>query len=254
MASKKFYRWALTFNILTSLLSVLFSLVAFKVGEQTTADGVMTFVYYVKRFFDLLAVFTGYGTIMYAFTRYDFACGVKATGIFSISIVISFIWQVVGSFIGFGSDFLNIAGGTANSEFILLTIFYSCGYCFITQFIPALFVAFCTHFITKKGTDKQTLFRLRLIATCIILAVNVISIVSFNVLPFLSENSFMVTKSDLTNIILEFVEAVIIYGPIQFGMYYLTHYLYGSYTDKTQEITTNSKKKNKTKKEISDEK
>lgn len=245
MTSKKFYRWALIFNILTSLLSVLFSFVAFKVGEQTTASGVITFVYYVKRFFDLLAVFTGYGTIMYSFTRYGFVCGVKSTGIFSISVVISFVWQVIGSFIGFGSDFLGMAEGTANSEFVLLTIFYACGYCFITQFIPALFVAIFTHYITRKGTDKQTLFKLRLITTCVILVVNVIAIVSFNVLPFLIENSFMVTKSDLANIILEFVEAVLIYGPIQFGMYYLTHYLYKTYTDKTQEITTNSKKKPK---------
>ncbi len=245
METKKFYRWALIFNILTSLLSVLFSFVAFKVSSSTSTEGLITFVYYVKRFFDLLAVFTGYGTIMYAFSRYGFDCGVKSTGIFAISVVISFIWQIIGSFIGFASDFISLTEDAASSEFILLTIFYACGYCFITQFLPALFVAICTHYITKHSTDKKTLFRLRVITTIVILAANVIMLVLFNVLPFLADNGFMVTKGDYLNIILEFVEAVVIYGPIQFGMYYLTHYLYEKYTDKTQEITTSSQRKKK---------
>ena len=245
MDNKKFYKWALIFNILTSLLSVLFSFVAFKVSSSVTADGIVTFVYYIKRFFDLLAVFTGYGTIMYAFSRYGFDCGVKSTGIFAISVSISFVWQVVGSFIGFGSEFIDLSKDASSSEFILLTVFYACGYCFITQFLPALFVAICTHYITKHSTDKKTLFKLRILTTIVILVANVLMLALFNVLPFLADNGFMITKSDYLNIILEIAEAIIIYGPIQFGMYYLTHYLYKTYTDKTQEITTNSTKKKK---------
>ena len=248
MATKKFYQWALIFNIVTSLLSVLFSLVAYLVSDVIDSGGLLTLVYYIKRFFDLLAVFTGYGTIMYAFTRYDFTCGVKSLGIFSISVAISFVWQVVGSFVGFGSEYISSIVGTQNVEFILLTIFYACGYCIITQFIPALFIGVCTHYLTRKGTDRETLLKLRLIATGVILAVNIVALIIFNVIPFLADNSFVITKSDFWSIVLEFIEAAVIYGPIQFGMYYFTHYLYEAYTDKTQEVTTNvvrSKKKYK---------
>lgn len=252
MASKKFYRWALVLNILTSLLSVLFSYVAFMVLEKVSSEGLVTFVYYVKRFFDLLAVFTGYGTIMYAFTRYDFVCGVKSVGIFSISVVISFLWQVFGSIVGFMGE--NILGSslesTGNIEFVLFIVFYACGYCFITQFIPALVVAVFTHYFTKHSTNTQTLFKLRMIATITILVINIFSAVFFNIIPFLKENNFLVYREEVWSIVFELIESFIIYGPIQFAMYYVTHHLYSKYTDKTNAITTNSQKKSTVKKTV----
>ncbi len=251
MASKKFYTWALTFNILTSLLSVLFSLILFLVSQKTTSDVALGFVTYIKVFFDILAVFTGYGTIMYAFTRYDFVAGVKATGIFSISVLISCIWQIIGFFMGYSSDFAGITDGSGNYQVFLLTTFYAFGYCFITQFVPALFVAFCTFFITKRGTDKKTLFRLRVIATAVILLINILVLTVSVIVGMVEAGGF--EKDKVLSTILGYTEAIIFYGPIQLGMYYLTHYLYEKYTDKTQQITTNSKKKKKVKKEINNE-
>ena len=71
MTTKKFLNWALIFNVVTSLLSVLFSFIFFEAsGILAADDGLLSLISYIKKFFDLLAVFTGYGTIMYAFSRY----------------------------------------------------------------------------------------------------------------------------------------------------------------------------------------
>lgn len=250
MTTKKFLNWALIFNVVTSLLSVLFSFIFFEAsGILSADDDLLSLISYIKKFFDLLAVFTGYGTIMYAFSRYGFDTGVKATGIFSISVLISFIWQVAGSQFGIGAEFISDSlNQEIGADFFFYSIFFFCGYCFITQFLPGLFIAIITHYLTRKSTNKKTLFRLRLIATITLLLINILIITFSNVIPFAEYYGWVSLPSGgYWTIVLMYVEVVVLYGFVQFGMYYLTHYLYNKYTDHTQYITTSSQNKRKKK-------
>ena len=232
--TKKFYRLALILNIATALLSVIFAIIYYVADQNLDSGSLLTFLFYVKKFFDLLAVFTGYGTIMYAFTRYDFKCGLTSIGIFSISVVISFLYQVIGTCI-YDNKFA--------LDFILFTIYYACGTCIITQLLPALIIALCTHFATKDKTNKYTLLRIRGTVTLIIFGINLLVQLIFNVLAFLIECEFLIYADELWSIIGSILETIVIYGGIQFGMYYLTHYVYSKFTDET---TLPPRKKKKT--------
>ena len=233
--TKKFLNWALVANIATAILSVIFAIV-FYIADQTLDDGTTlhTIAEYLKGFFDLIAVFTGYGTIMYAFYRYDFKTGLKSIGIFGISVALSFIYQVIGTCI-----FDNNWAG----DFIVFTIYYACGSCFITQFLPALIIALCTHLVTKNGTSKNTMLRLELITSGVLLGINIIIVLCFNILTFLIENDFLIYADDLGQMFLNILDTIIKFGPIQFGVYFLAHFLYGKYTDNTTEATRTRKNK-----------
>lgn len=229
---KKFYIGAAILLVSTAFLSVFFSIVYMVADMLIESNSWVVFFMYVKKFFDLLAVFTGYGTVMYAFTRYDLPTGLKATGLFGISVGISFIYQIIGTYLTFDAESV---AGTTDVSFILFVIFYACGSCFITQFAPAILIAFLTHILTKNGTSKKTLNTLRLIVSGIITGINIIVYICFDMIPYLIEEMWIVEWGDIGNIVLSIVEVIFFYFVIQFIMYYATHYLF-EYIDSRKQL------------------
>lgn len=228
---KKFYNLSWWLIIATTVLSVIFSILYYIASEVIDEGSTFLAVfYYIKKAMDLIAVFTGYGSIMYAFSRYSTLDGLKVLGIFAISFVISFLYQVVGSCF-YENDFA--------LEFILFTIYYSFGNCFITQLIPAILIAFLSYKSTKDGTRKITrlvswknpIQRIMIIVTLVVFAINFVALLIFDILAFLIEAEWLIYANELGSIFISILEAIITYVVVQYLMYMLIHFIYNKYTD-----------------------
>ena len=229
---KKFYNLALILIIATACLSVAFAVVYYLASEVIVAgEPMLIFLFYVKKAFDLLAVFTGYGSIIYAFSRYSFMDGLKMTGIFAISVFISFVYQVIGTCFFDSAQF--------SFELVITTIYYAFGDCFITQYLPALVIAVVAYKSTVDGTKRIEKFiswknptqRVMLLVTLVIFAINFIIQLIFDILAFLIEVEWMIYIDELGSILLSVLETAVIYLGVQYCIYMLVHYIYKKYTD-----------------------
>ena len=229
---KKFYNLSLILIIVTACLSVAFALIYFFAsGIIVEGDPMIIFLFYVKKFFDLLAVFTGYGTIIYAFSRYSYIDGLKMMGIFAISVLISFVYQVTGTCLFTDKEF--------TVELIVTSIYYSFGDCFITQYLPALIIALVAYKSTLDGTKpikkfiswKNPTQRVMLLVTLVIFVINFVIQLIFDIIVFLIEVEWMIYIDELGSILLSILETVGIFIIFQYCIYMLLHYVYKKYTD-----------------------
>lgn len=234
---KNYFKLSLTLNIVFALVAVVFSLIFYFYSTQVyEGEAFLNFLYYVKTFFDLLAVFIGYTTIIYAFSQFDFKNGLISIGVFSISFFISFLFQVVGSIIDNSGEF--------TVDFLVYVIYYSFGQGFITQMIPAFILAFITYKLTKSGTQrinsffswKNSIQKTMLIGALVIFGLNLVSHTGFTMLPSLiSELSDYgsITRDHLTAIIVSYVEIAIFYLVMQYTVYYFMYKIYDGFNIKS---------------------
>lgn len=229
---KNYFKLSLALNITTAVLAVIFSIVYYVyVGQVSEGDGFLSFLSYVKTFFDLIAVFVGYSTIIYAFSRFDFHNGIIAIGVFAISFLISFVFQVVGACIDNGAEL--------TVDFFIYVVYYSFGNGFITQMIPALLLAFIAHKTTRDGTKRITKFiswnnpiqKSMIIMTLIVFGLNIVSHTGFNVLPDLIAYEFYITESLFWDIILSYFVLILFYLAMQYTIYFLMYRFYDKYVD-----------------------
>ncbi len=228
---KKFYNLSLILIVATAILSVFFAIVHYIASEYIDSGSTLVAVtFYVKKAFDLVAVFTGYGTIIYAFSRYSTLDGARVTAYFAISVLISFTYQLFGTCI-YEANF--------SLDFILYTIYYAFGDCFITQYIPALIIAYVAYKSTKNGTRRVEEFvswrnptqRVMMLVTLVIFAINLVTLLIFNVFAFLIESEWMIYLDELGAIFLSILETAFIYIVLQYIMYMVIHLIYTKYTD-----------------------
>ena len=231
---KNFFKFSLTLNILFAALSVVFTLIYYSYSTSIVeGEGFLRFLYYLKTFFDLVAVFVGYTTIIYGFTRLDFKGGILSLGIFSISYLISFIFLVVGACFDNSSVF--------TVDFFIYVIYYSFGNSFITQMIPALFAAFMAYMLTKNGAPKLSKFitmknpaqKVMLIVTISLFGANLLLFSGFSVIPsIVAEVSKYggIHASSLSTIIEAYVEITVFYLIMQYVVYYFMFKIFDNYT------------------------
>ena len=237
---KNFFKFSLILNIILALLSASFMFIYAYLDEKYDGDAFLSFLYYVKTFFDLVAVFVGYATIIYAFANFDLKNSLVSIGTFSVSVFISFVTMVIGSATSYNADF--------TYDFFMSILFYSAGSCFITQIVPALAIALITHLVTKNEISRimkkfisweNRYQRAMIIATIGIFAINILFYTFGSVLPFLIESKFSIFSSELISIILDYVEKVVFYLAMQYIVYYFMFKIYDAY------ITTHPDKKEK---------
>ena len=230
---KNFFKFSLILNVSCALLSAIFMFIYAYLDEKYNGEAFFTFLYYVKTTFDLLAVFVGYATIIYAFANYDFKNGLISIGTFSVSVLISFVTMVIGSCVSYTSSF--------SFDFFVSIVFYSAGSCFITQLIPGLLIALLTHRLTSRGQKrlitsfiswKNSIQKSMIIITLVIFGLNLIFYTFASVLPFLIESGFAIYKNELISIITDYVEKVVFYLVMQYLVYLFTYKIYHAYTVK----------------------
>ena len=230
---KNFFKFSLCLNVVFAILAVIFTIIFYVMSAKIDeGEALLDVLQYAKTFFDLLAVFTGYTTIIYAFNKFGFYNGLIAIGVFSISFLISFVFQVVGSCIDNSAAF--------TTDFLIYVIYYAFGNGFISQMIPALLLAYISHKASKKGnkTIKQFISwqnpvqRSMLIITLIIFGLNVVAHTGFVVLPtIISEFSEYgsITYDFFTEIIVSYVVLIIFYLIMQYIVYFLVYGIFDNY-------------------------
>lgn len=236
---KSYFKFSLALNIIVACLAVIFSLVYYYYSSRVDdGESFLTFLFYVKTFFDLLAVFIGYTTVIYAFSQFDFYNGIISLGTFSVSFLISFVFQVVGTCMTLPTEF--------SASVLVYTIFYSFGQGFITQMIPALIIALIAYKITKdKNESISSFFSLKnstskaiFVITMAVFGLNVLSHTGFSVLPgLISEMSDYgsITQAHFNEIIISYVEVVIFYLVMQYLIYYFVYKIYDNYVTEHKE-------------------
>jgi len=231
---KNFFKFSLLLNIGFAILSAVFMFIYAYYDKQYDGDSFFAFLDFFKKLFDLLAVFVGYATIIYAFSKLDFKNGLISIGTFSVSVFISFITMIIGSCISFTGEF--------TLEFFFSMAFYSAGSCFITQIIPAIIIAAIVYKFTKSSATveitrfiswKNPLQKAMLIITLGLFAFNIVYLTAFEVFPFLVENNFEFYASEIGGVIvditLSYVYKIVFYILLQYLVHYYMYKIYDAY-------------------------
>ena len=233
---RNFFKFSLTLNIVLAVLSALFTVIHSSCTAYVTSEGFIAFLYYVKTFFDLLAMFVGYTTIIFAFSRFDVKNGFISICTFSVSFGLYFIFQIIGNCIVRSSELV-----AHPAEFLTSVVFYSFGQSFLTQMAPALIIALLTYKLTMNDTQKIKKFiswknktqRTMIISTVGFFALSFISYTCLTVLPEL------ITQLKLYNgrihyeffefIVVLYVELVVFYLVMQYLVYHFMYKIYDKY-------------------------
>ena len=222
---KNFVKSSILMVTVTAVLSVIFAIL-FYLADNYLVDPLwlVKVSYYAKRTFDLLAVFTGYSIIIYAYSRYQAKDAIYSLGIFGISVFISYVYQVVGACID---------QGQVDLDFVIYSIYFSLGSCVISQLLPGVLVAFLTYKLTKQGAKRLDSFiswrnpihKCMIITTLVIFGINMATHLGFNVLPFLIEHDWSIYEYEFWDIILTLVDYTAYYVLVQYSVYVLGYYL-----------------------------
>ena len=242
---KNFFKFSLILNISCALLSAIFMFICAFCEKRYSGEAFFTFLYYVKTFFDLLAVFVGYATIIYAFSNYDFKNGLVSIGTFSVSVFISFLTFVIGKCIYPSASYTDVltsatySTGSITFDYILFLIIYSAGSCFITQLLPALLIALITYLVTRNEQKrlitsfiswKNPIQRTMIIVSLGLFGFNVLFYTFASMLPFLISENFSIMYSDFISIIINYVTMIVFHLIMQYLVYFFMYKIYQAYT------------------------
>ncbi|MBQ7226266.1 MAG: hypothetical protein IJX02_06695 [Clostridia bacterium] len=240
---KVFVKFSLWLNVILALIALAFSIILY-VCYTTIDDGgaFLSFLEYVKKFFDLLAVFTGYATIIYAFANFSFADALPSIGVFSISFVIAFISRVVAASIGVSgmASALGESSSSLSTGDLFSIMFYSAfGEDFFHQMLPAILIAFITWRLTRKGTQKikgffswkNTIQRSMIVSTLAIFVISIVLTSAFDVFPDLISQLDAygsITQDHLSYIITTYVLVAVFYLVMPYLVYFFVYKIYES--------------------------
>jgi hypothetical protein len=228
---RKFYKYALIAVLGSAVLSVLgtvlLSLADANYGEESTLTNL---VYYLKMAFDFIALFVGFGTIIFGFARFGIKGGLISMLIYCASFLMSVICLVVGACID--------NSGNNDIYTVMVTIYYAIGSNFITQLVPASLVGLISYHTTKNVSKDPDKFislknptnRAILFSTLAVFALNFVSLYALSVFPFLISESFYIYYSDFLDVIVyPTIETLIEYIIVQYAIYMITYKVYAKF-------------------------
>ena len=240
---KNFFKFSLTLNIIFAVIAVVFSLI-FYVSSSTINDstGMYTFLSYVKNVFDFLAVFIGYATVIYAFSKLDFANGILSIGTFSVSVLISFIYRIIANIISSNgmADYLAEQEVMSASDLYTIMFYSSFGQDVFKQLIPAIIIAIITYVCTRKGTQKiKKLFswensvqKAMLLSTAIVFVFQLLIHTGLNVLPSILPELIdvgSISASMFEAVLISYIDVVVFYLIMPYFVYYFMFNIYDNF-------------------------
>ncbi len=142
--------------LVTALLSTLFLLVLFFVNLFSENVAVNLIFENIRTAFDLIAEYTAWGIIIFAFSRYRFKYAIRSLWIALGSLVFSFIFQLVAT--GFKEYFETYM--TAKDFWIsrLLDLGIGSVGFLIERILPCCLILLIAYFFTKNGARNERLF------------------------------------------------------------------------------------------------
>ena len=138
--------------LVTALLSVLFLLVLFFVNLFSENQTVNTIFEYVRTAFDLIAEYTAWGIIVFAFSRYKFNKAMRGVLIALGSLLFSFIFQLVAT--GFKEYYTTYMTAKEFWMSRLLDLgIGSIGF-FIERILPCFLIVLVAYLFTKNSRSR----------------------------------------------------------------------------------------------------
>ena len=231
---KNFFKISLVLNIVFALLSAGVWIFYNYYATTYQGDSFLAFISYTRLFFDLLAQFIGYSTILFAFSKLDFKNGLISIGTFSVSVAISMVVQVISE--------CSMLESALSLRTVIASIYLAAGTCAINQLAPAILLAALTVKLTKNCKNPMiTKFiswsnpvqKTMMIACIVLCSVNVLAITSLDLFPFLIQNEFKFFKEDLVSVIkvyvTDYIITIIFYLVLQYVVYYWMYKFYCNY-------------------------
>ena len=238
---KRYYITSLIAVIGSSLLAVLVSLVFF-LFDLTFKDGgaetLIAFLGYITDFFNSVAVFIGFGTIIYAFFKFDFYHGVMSCLIFAGAFIPYYIYNTIARYYFTKFEFIDAGalGEFDSFDAIMMAVNYAMGSGVINQIIPSVLVAFIACKVIAGNTSEPTGFFSRknklqkamLITCCSLFGINLIMLILTGVIPaFFADATLTLRPSELEAFILailvdvlKLIALYLVFGYIIFMLVY----------------------------------
>lgn len=236
---KRFFIDASLLVIGSSLLTVLVSTLHF-IASQNIDEGhsLLLFLGYLTDFFNVIYMFIGYATIIYAFFKFGFYEGVMSYLIFCAAFVPYLIYQSITWNIFAESSFDTTVEGSEALSSTLLGVNYSIGQGVINQILPALLIAFIACKVIKANKDfpkkfiswKNRLQRSSIISCLSLAGINILTFFFTSILPELIDMKFVMTASYfadfIVSILLTFLELIVFYIVIGYIVFMLSYKFY----------------------------
>ncbi|MBO5374264.1 MAG: hypothetical protein J6A54_02290 [Clostridia bacterium] len=200
---KRFYSDALALVVGSSLIALIVAVIYFTVSMYiSSGTTLMVFLGYLTDFCNAISMFIGFGTVIYAFFKFDFYEGVMSLLILLLSFVPFFIYQSIAGYI-----YMTEASSPEGSEAFsvgVMNVYQAMGSGVINQLLPAVLIAFITCKIVKTSKVEPQKFiswsnRLQksMIVSCIVLfGINIIAFIITGILPELIDNDFVFQTKD----------------------------------------------------------
>ncbi|MBQ7412098.1 MAG: hypothetical protein IJW10_04245 [Clostridia bacterium] len=243
---KRFYISSSIAVIGSSLIAVIFSTILFAVDLKygvSNAPTLIAFLGYLTDLFNALAVFIGFGTIIYAFFKFDFYEGVMSCLIFAASFIPYFLYNAIARYIYTKAGIIELgaADGFDPFEAIMMAVNYAMGSGVINQILPAILVAFIACKVIKQRKSEPLKFisyenRLQraMIITCLALfGVNLLMLILTGILPtILGDATLFIQPSKASEftkaIIIDLVKLVALYLIFGYIMFMLIYKFYNA--------------------------
>lgn len=236
---KRFYVNASVAVIGSSLFALLVSIIYFVVSLNVDdATSLLVTLGLFTDFFNSVAMFIGFGTLIYAFFKFGFYEGVMSFLIVVLAFIPYFIYQSIAWDVYAKYSYGVVTEGTEAFSSALMGIYYSMGQGIVNQILPALLVAFIVCKVVKTNKDKPTKYiswknklQRAMIISCISLfALNLVMLVLTGILPELADMGWVMTKAFFRNyivtVLISIGENIVVYFPIQYITLMFTYNFY----------------------------
>ena len=211
---KKFLKTSLLFILTTSVLSVIMAIIYFIVYIKVDyGPSLFSFLGYVKDAFDSIAIFTGFGTIIYSVAKFDFRTRTWVMGITILGIVPLLIFQLCTyvPYFEYSSGNL-LKPGVELSQFFFNGMYSNIGMNLVNQILPAFVVLLLAVLIIKdkgESPDKVISFsnrsqRTMIISSLVVFAIVILSNFLVSMLPIMIENNFVFYREDFNELMSAF--------------------------------------------------
>ena len=238
---KKFYVSASIAVIGSFLLSLIVSIIYFavsmKIDDGTTLK---VFLGYLTDFFNAASMFIGFGTIIYAFYRFDFFDGIMSLLIFFAGFLPYFLYQSITWNIYAENQSGTTIEGIDAFKSAIMGVYYSMGSGIINQVLPSILIGFVAYQMLKKKNGDPTRFiswsnrfQKTLIVCCLTLfGVNTVMYLLTGMLPDLLSVNFIFSSTAqlgnffLLDVLFPLIENIIIYIVFDYVVFMLVYMLY----------------------------
>ncbi len=240
---KRFYIDASIAVVGSSLIAIIASLILFLVDYnigEANAPTLISFLGYVTDIFNAIAMFIGFGTIIFAFFRFGFYEGVMSCLIFAGAFIPYFIYTSIARFIYTRSEFIaaGMSGDFDALDAALMAVNQSMGSGVINQILPSILIAFIACKVIKSSTREPKKFfsldnRLQksMVVACVTLTVvNLLVFLLTGVLPTSINGYIFTVQSEfnayLLEILIEVLKMLFLYLVVAYVVFMLTYKFY----------------------------